>query len=104
MVNLILETSKYQVFDMKYGVVLLDRTPNKDMEIKTFRNILMQGDDAELFLKEVDNLSKAKFKDSHLNYFLSAYDEIMANYNTLSELEKIGINVRQKRNLKRNSI
>ena len=100
MVNLVLETSKHQVFDMRYGVVLLDRTPDRDGEVKKFRNIFMQGDDAENFLKEVETISKGKMTDEAINYFLSAYDEISANYNTLEELDKIGITIRQKRNVK----
>ena len=100
MVNLVLETSKYQVFDMQYGAVLLDRAPNMDSDSKTFRNIFMQGDDANQFLAEVENIAKAKMKDDAINYFFSAYDEITASYSTLEELDKIGITVRQKRNKK----
>jgi hypothetical protein len=100
MVNLVLETSQYQVFDMQYGVVLLDRTPNRDSDSKTFRNIFMQGDDANQFLAEVENIAKAKMTDSAMNYFFSAYDEITASYNTLEELDKIGITVRQTRQRK----
>lgn len=100
MVNLVLETSKYQVFDMQYGVVLLDRNHERDSDTKVFRNIFMQGDDANNFLAEVESISKAKMKDSDINYFFSAYDEATANYSSLEELYKIGITVRQKRNIK----
>ena len=98
MVNLLLETSKYQVFDMKYGVTLLDRNANKDDDQKKYRNIFMQGDDAENFTKEIENLINSKIKNEFIDHFLSAYDEITASYNTVEELDKIGITVREKRN------
>lgn len=92
-----LETSNYQVFDMKYGVTLVDRNANTDKDKKEYKNLFMQGDDCTNFLKEIDSLIDGKVKKEFIDHFLSAYDEITTNYSTAQELEKIGINVREKR-------
>lgn len=100
MVNLLLETSNYQVFDVKYGVVLLNRNASTDEQEKTYGNVFMQGDDCLNFIEEIENLIKAKTKNEFVDYFLSNYDEVMSEYSTAKELLKIGITVKEKRNHK----
>lgn len=100
MVNLLIETDNYQVFDVKYGVVLLNRNADKDTEEKTYKNVFMQGDDSLNFIQEIENLINAKTKNEFVNYFLSGYDDVMSTYSTKKELAEIGITVREKRNHK----
>ena len=97
MVNLLIETSNYQVFDVKYGVVLLNRNADTDTDEKTYKNIFMQGDDSANFIQEIENLIEAKIKNEFVDYFLSGYDEVSSRYSTKKELAEIGINVREKR-------
>ena len=50
-----IKTNKYQVFEMNYGVILLNREPQDLGEKeKFFYNVFFQGDDAENFLAEID--------------------------------------------------
>ena len=100
MVNLIIETDNYQVFDVKYGVVLIDRNADTDNEEKTYKNVFMQGDDSVNFIQEIENLINAKTKNEFVNYFLSGYDDVMSTYSTKKELSEIGITVREKRKIK----
>ena len=102
MVNLLIETDNYQVFDVKFGVVLLNRNADTDTEEKTYKNVFMQGDDSSNFIQEIENLIKAKTKNEFVNYFLSGYDEVMSAYSTKKELAEIGITVREKRKHKVN--
>ncbi len=86
--SLKLETNKYQIFDMGYGVILLNRELINIDKTFGFNNVFMQGDDANNFLNELDGVIKNNIEEKFINSWLSAYDDVMEVI-TNNELEKI---------------
>ncbi|NCQ52376.1 hypothetical protein GW796_10945 [archaeon] len=94
-----LETMNYQVFDMGYGVIILNRNIDNINAKNGFNNVLMQGDDANNFLTEVDSALSKNIKTGFIDYWLSGYDEVMELMEE-EDLNKIGITVSKNKKLK----
>ena len=91
--SLLLETNQYQVFDLGYGLCLVNRTPDIDVNKDVFRNVLFQGDDSIEFEKEITNIEKVGLDESKTNYLLSQYELVMNNSFDNEYFQKLGMNV-----------
>ncbi len=95
-----LQTINYQVFDLGYGSIILNRNSENIDSQKYYNNVFMQGDDSNNFLNEVDSVLSKKIKTDVVDHWLSGYSEVMELL-TEKELNNIGVNVAKKRNLKK---
>lgn len=89
-----IETKNYQVFEVKYGLIIINRTPeNNGGKEPAYWNTFFQGDDAANLLSEIELINKKDIKESSVEHWLSGYDDIMNDTITKNELEKIGVYV-----------
>jgi hypothetical protein len=94
MVDLKIQTKNYQVFDLGYGCIVVDRNVDKINAEKGFNSVFIQGDDANEFIKEVDGVLSKKVNLEIIDNWLSGYSDVMELMEA-REFEKIGVNVSQ---------
>lgn len=110
--TLLLESTKYQVFDLGYGIVLVDRNveeiniPFSKESLSTTKDskghlsVFFQGDDYINFSNEIENINKNKLNDEKINFVLGQYEDVMSDLLSFNDYDKIGINVKRKNKIK----
>ena len=93
----VLKTKSYQVFDVGYGAIILNERNETD-ELRYY-SVLMQGDEANLFLKDLEKMEEANLSESKLEYVLSQYQDVM-NPISKEELHNLGIYSKEELSLK----
>lgn len=91
----ILDTKNYEVFDLSYGVLLI----NLNKENGLYKNVFFQGDDALDFLSEIEKIKTNKTENKFIDSWLSEYDHVMQSH-TEDELARIGVTVTKKSSIK----
>ena len=91
----VLDTKNYEVFDLSYGVLLI----NLNKENGLYKNVFFQGDDALEFLGEIEKIHATKTEDKFIDSWLSEYDHVMQTH-TEDELAKIGVTISKKSSIK----
>lgn len=92
-----LHTTNHQVFDLGYGSIILNRNSETIDSKKYFKNVFMQGEESNDFLKEVDSILSKKIKNETIDHWLFGYSEVM-DILLEEDLNKIGVTISKKRN------